>query len=585
MSAIIGIDLGTTFSAAARVRDGVPAILAAGTTRIVPSVVGFTPEGQLVVGTPARNQYVVYPERTARSIKRLMGTSETVRLNDRDYTPAEISALILREIKRNAETALGEPVTRAVITVPAYFSDAARQATHEAGELAGFTVERIINEPTAAALAYGLDRSGEQQMIAVYDLGGGTFDVSIVEMNEGVLEVRASHGDTQLGGDDFDELLMNHLADEFEGENGLDPRTDSKARARLLRAAEDAKIVLSSQPFARVREEYLMEIDGQPLHLDLEIERNTFQELISDLVDGTLHAFNQALADSGLEADELDRVLFVGGSTRIPLVWERVAAHTGLEPMTEIDPDEAVALGAGVQAAIIDGEPLDAILVDVTPHSLGIAVAELQMGQVMDDRYAIIIHRNTTLPTTRAQVYSALHPGQKAIDLKVYQGESPVASENTLLGQFLFDDLKPEAPGEPPRVTVEFDLDMNGILNVRAADRGSAKVHHTTLHAAHTRLSTNDREASARYLADLEIAPTGDGGTIYDGGTYEDEPQDDSDPLLARARQFIRAQSESAAELAALVAALEAAKKAGHADEAADLNGQLLDILYDLDDA
>ncbi len=408
-------------------------------------------------------------------------------------------------------------------------------------------------------------------MIAVYDLGGGTFDVSIVELNQGVLEVRASHGDTHLGGDDIDERLMDDLAESCQDEHGLDPREDRKARARLLRAAEEAKITLSAQPFARVREEYLMEKDGRPLHLDREIERRAFEELIADRLEDTLSAFDRALGDAGLSAGDLDKVLFVGGSTRIPLVWEMVAAHTGLEPMSEINPDEAVALGAAVQAAIIAGEPLDAILVDVTPHSLGIEVAEWQLGEIVPDRYGIIIHRNTTLPTTRAQVFSALFPEQTAINVKVYQGESPVASQNTLLGEFLFEDLKPETPGEPPRVTVGFDLDVNGILHVQAADRGSAAVRQTTLQAAHTRLSTSAKEASARHLAELEGAPP-------------DVAAGDVDPLLARARRLLRDRREDADELARLVAALEAARREGHYDAAEELSNQMLDLLYELED-
>ncbi len=567
MSPIIGIDLGTTFSAVGYVNRGRPAILPNGAERIVPSVVGFTPAGQLIVGAPARNQYVLYPELTVRSIKRKMGSDEKIPLNGRDHTPAEISALILREMKRIAEANLGEAVTRAVITVPAFFSDAARQATREAGEIAGFTVERIINEPTAAALAYGLDRVDEQQLIAVYDLGGGTFDVSIIELNQGVIEVRASHGDTHLGGDDFDERLMNHLADRFQEETDLDPRQDRKALARLTRAAEQAKIALSTQPFVRVREEYLMEKDGHPLHLDVEFERREFEAMIADLLEGTLAAFDQALADAGLKASDLGKVLFVGGSTRIPLVWDRVAAHTGLEPMVEINPDEAVALGAGVQAAIIAGEPLDAILVDVTPHSLGIEVAEWHFGQPVPDRYGIIIHRNTTLPASRAQVFMALFPGQTAIDVKVYQGESPIASQNTLLGEFRFDNLKQEEEGQPPRITVQFDLDVNGILNVSAVDRGSGAAQQTTLRAAHTRLSPSDKEASARYLAGLESAP-----------------EDSDDPLLSRARQVLQERLEGVEELAEVAAQLEAAKHEGRADDAAALGEQLLDLLYGLED-
>ena len=569
MSKIVGIDLGTTFSAVGHVQNGVPFILPNGAERIVPSVVGFTPAGALVVGTPARNQYVLHPERTVRSIKRRIGTDLPVTLNDRDYTPAEISAIILREMKRIAETNLGEPIERAVITVPAYFSDAARQATKEAGEIAGFTVERIINEPTAAALAYGLDRAGERQIIAVYDLGGGTFDVSIIELNQGVIEVRASHGDTHLGGDDFDDRLVDFLAGQFIEAHGVDPRDDRNALARLTRAAEQAKIELSTQPFTLVREEYLLEKDRRPLHLDVEVARAEFEKLIGDLLAGTLTAFDRALADAGLQKGDLEKVIFVGGSTRIPFVWELVANHVGLEPMVEINPDEAVALGAAVQAALIAGEPLDAILVDVTPHSLGIEVAHWEFGRFVPDHYGIIVRRNTTLPARRAQVFSALYPDQTAIKVQVYQGESPTASKNTLLGEFLFEDLAQEAPGEPPHITVEFDLDLNGILNVSAVDRGSGQIKQTTLRAAHARLNTAAKEASARYVGELWEAST----AAVAGG----------DPLLAQARNWLDREIEEASALADLVERYEAAQRAGDEAEIERLREELIDVLYDLD--
>jgi molecular chaperone DnaK len=570
MSKIVGIDLGTTFSAVGTVQKGRPVILPNGAERIIPSVVGFTPAGALVVGTPARNQYVLYPEQTVRSIKRRMGTDVPITLNGRDYTPAEISAIILREMKRIAEINLGEPVDHAVITVPAYFPDAARQATKDAGEIAGFTVERIINEPTAAALAYGLDRTGEKQLIAVYDLGGGTFDVSIIELNQGVIEVRASHGDTHLGGDDFDMRLVDFLAKDFIDEHEIDPRDDRKAMARLLRAAEQAKITLSAQPFAQVREEYLLEKDGRPLHLEVEVARSEFEELIRDLLQGTLAAFDQALADAGLQKGDLEKVIFVGGSTRIPLVWELIANHVGLEPMVEINPDEAVALGAGVQAALIAGEPLEAILVDVTPHSLGIEVATWEFGRLMPDHYGVIVRRNTTLPARRAQVFSAIHPDQTAIRVKVYQGEMPTASQNTLLGEFLFEDLQPEISGEPPHITVEFDLDMNGILHVSAADRGSGQIKQTTLRAAHARLNPSAKEASARYVSDLwESARSLEG---------------EDDPLLARAQHLLDREIEDASALADLVGRLKAARSAGEEVEADRLREELIDLLYDLDE-
>jgi molecular chaperone DnaK len=592
---IVGIDLGTTYSAAALVQAGIPHILAQGDERIMPSMVGLTPQGGLLVGTPARNQYTLYPERTVRSIKRKMGTEERVSLGDREYTPPEISALILRELKRRAEGQLGEPVDRAVITVPAYFSDAARQATREAGEIAGFTVERIINEPTAAALAYGLDRSAERRLVAVYDLGGGTFDVSIIELDDGVVEVRASHGDTQLGGDDFDQRLVDFLAERFQEQHGIDPRTDRRALARLTRAAESAKIALSSQTFARVREEYLISEGNRPLHLDIEIARAEFEALIEDLVARTLDSFDAALSDTGIEADGLDRILLVGGSTRVPLVWQRVYEHTGLEPETAINPDEAVALGAAVQAAIVAGEPLDAILVDVTPHSLGIAVAEVMFGRVVPDQYSVIIHRNTTIPTTRSEVYSALSPGQTAIELKVYQGEEAIASRNTRLGTFMFEGLRPESAGEPPRITVSFDFDLNGILHVSAIDRGSGKQAGLQVKAAGTRLTPIEIVSARAGLTDLESTLLADLDEdeleALEGEVIEDEVAPPSGPipiqaqaLLARARRLLAA-TPTDEDLHEAVVALETQLRAGDAAAIDAAQETLLDLIYDRDES
>ena len=583
---IVGIDLGTTNSAVAYVRDGVPRILAQGQERIMPSIVGLTPQGGLLIGTPARNQYTLYPERTIRSIKRKMGTDERVRLGEQDYSPQEVSALILRELKRRAEAVLGEAVDGAVVTVPAYFSDAARQATREAGEIAGFTVERIINEPTAGALAYGLDRSGERQMVAVYDLGGGTFDVSIIELDAGVVEVRASHGDTQLGGDDFDARLVDFLATRFQDDHQLDPRDDARAMARLSRAAEDAKIALSTQPFVRIREEYLISQGNRPLHLDVEVARSQFEELIADLVDRTLQSLDTALKDAGITADELDKILFVGGSTRVPLVWERVAEHSGLEPEMAVNPDEAVALGAAVQAAIIAGEPLEAILVDVTPHSLGIEVAEMAFGRVIPDRYSAIIGRNTTIPTTKSEVYSALSPQQTRIELKVYQGEEAIASHNTLLGTFMFEGLRPEAAGQPARITVTFDFDLNGILHVSAVDRGSGKQAGMQVKAAHVRLGIDEivstrgtLEALEAYLDDEDV------GEILDG-----EVQDEVTPsnpeartLLDRARLLL-SRDLNDTPLREAVDALEEALRGGDEGETETRQEALLDLIYDRDD-
>jgi molecular chaperone DnaK len=579
----------------ALVRDGSPQILAHGGERIMPSVVGFGPDGGLLVGTPARNQYVLYPERTARSIKRLMGQDTRVTLGERAYRPQELSALVLRELKRRAEAQLGTPVERAVITVPAYFSDAARQATREAGEIAGFSVERIINEPTAAALAYGLDRAVEErQYIAVYDLGGGTFDVSIIELDAGVVEVRASHGNTQLGGDDFDALLVDHLAERFQQDHGVNPRADRRALARLSRAAEQAKITHSSQPFARVQEEYLLSDNGRPLHQDVELSRHEFEALIADLAGQTLASLDQALQDAGIGVDELSRILFVGGSTRIPLIWQLVADHTGIEPEVAINPDEAVALGAAVQAAIIAGEPLDAILVDVTPHSLGIEVAEWQFGDLVPDRYNVIIQRNTTIPTSRSEVYSAITPEQRAIEVKVYQGEHPIASRNTLLGAFMFENLRPEAPGTPPRITVQFDFDLNGILQVAALDRGSGQQAGMHVSAARARLSAAEIAGARQDLDDLALEALG-----LDNGPGElEELEAPSTPqtspgrvssletlgLLARAR---RALARSSGDNSALQNALNGLQDAIGRDDDVDIaarSDELLDLLYELDE-
>lgn len=599
MPIVVGIDLGTTFSAVALVHDGVPQILPHGDERIIPSVVGVTVDGSLLVGTPARNQYVLYPQRTVRSIKRQMGENVQVTLDDRSFTPSEISAIILRELKRSAEAQLGQPVERVVITTPAYFSDAARQATREAGDLAGFTVERIINEPTAAALAYGLDRGGdERQLVAVYDLGGGTFDVSIIELDSGVVEVRASHGNTQLGGDDFDQRLVDWLAERFIVEHGADPRNDARALARLTRAAETAKIALSRQPFARVREEYLLTEGGRPLHLDVEVARTQFEDLIADLLEGTLQSFDAALKDAGIEAEELSRILFVGGSTRIPLVGRMVFEHTGIEPETVINPDEAVALGAAVQAAIIAGEPLDAILVDVTPHSLGIEVAEWHFGQLVPGRYSVLIPRNTAIPTSRSEVYSALHAQQTAIDLKIYQGEEPIAAHNTLLGEVLFDALRPEAPGMPPRITVQFDFDLDGIVHVSSVDRGSGKQVQTTVRAARAHLTpaeitTVRADLDALAWADLDDGEPGlyaqasdiEAGSGTDAGTGRVAHADPGmAALLARARRVVDESEGDTTRLQQVIRDVEAAVARGDAAAIQAQYDALLDALYDTED-
>lgn len=416
MSRTVGIDLGTTNSLVAVVENGRPRVLARGDERLVPSVVGLSDDGRIIVGQSALNQYVLAPERTIRSIKRKMGTEDKVSLGDREYLPEEISAFTLRHLKAMAEEVLGEPVSGAVITVPAYFSDAQRLATKRAGELAGLEVLRIINEPTAAALAYGIEQQADQ-FLMVYDLGGGTFDVSIIEQQGDVLEVRASHGNVHLGGDDFDERLLQHLLAALSSEHRYDFKADRRAMARLNRASESVKVALSSAPFARAAEEFLARYDGQIAHLDAEVARGEFETMIDDLLHSTLDSIDRAMKDAQLSADKINRVLLVGGSTRIPHVAEMIEDHLGLQPSMEINPDEAVALGAAVQAAIIAGEPVEAMLIDVSPHSLGIAVAQLMFDNIIPGVFKPIVRRNTTIPTTKSELFHTISPHQDTVEI------------------------------------------------------------------------------------------------------------------------------------------------------------------------
>jgi molecular chaperone DnaK len=579
MSHIVGIDLGTTNSGVAVVKHGHPIMLPNGSERIMPSVVGYSPGGEWLVGTPARNQYVFDPDNTVRSIKRSMGTATRVSLGRQEFTPQEISAFILRELKGVAERSLDESISDAVITVPAYFSDAARQATRDAGVIAGFNVRRIINEPTSAALAYGLNM-GEDHLALVYDLGGGTFDVSLVELMDGIVEVRASHGNTHLGGDDFDTRLAELLATWFEQDKKVDLRQDRRAWARLMRAAEMAKIALSDEPFVWVREEYIAEQYGVPLHLEYEVSRHEFQDLIADLVEMTLDSVNQVLADADISPDELTQVLMVGGSSRVPAVWEAMAQHLEIEPQMTLNPEEVVALGASVQAAIIAGEPIDAILVDVTPHSLGIAVAENRMGHIVTDRYKVLIHRNTTIPVTKADVFSTLHPEQNTIKIEVYQGESHIASDNTPLGNFLISDLEPEYPGELSYVTVKFDIDVNGMLQVTAQDRNTGKQEKIAIEASFTRLTESQILAAQN---SLQAYPASE--TIETQATILPLSEEQT-ALLTRAERLLDENTLSASDnkkLAQLVISIQVARAEKDPEQIEQLMDALLDLLFDLE--
>ena len=488
MGKIIGIDLGTTNSCVAVIEGGEPNVIAnAEGNRTTPSVVAFSKDGQRMVGQVAKRQAITNPDRTIMSIKREMGTSYKVQIDDKSYTPQEISAMILQKLKADAEAYLGQPVTSAVITVPAYFTDSQRQATKDAGKIAGLDVKRIINEPTAAALAYGLDKEHDQK-IMVYDLGGGTFDVSVLEIGDGVIEVLATAGNNRLGGDDFDEAVMNYLVDEFKKESGIDLRSDKVAMQRLREAAEKAKVELSGVMTTNINLPYVTADATGPKHLDITLTRAKFNELTHDLVEKTTGPVNQALADSGLKASELSKILLVGGSTRIPAVQEAVQKITGKEPFKGINPDECVADGAAIQGGVLGGDVEGILLLDVAPLSLGI---ETQGG--INTR---LIERNTTIPTKKSQIFSTAANNQTSVEVNVLQGEREMAQYNKSLGKFHLTGI-PMAPRGVPQIEVTFDIDANGIVNVSAKDLGTGKEQNITITAS-TNLSKDDIEKAVK---------------------------------------------------------------------------------------
>ena len=475
MSKIIGIDLGTTNSCVAVMEGGEPTVIAnAEGARTTSSVVAFAKNGERLVGQVAKRQAVTNPERTVISIKRRMGEDFKINIDGKSYTPPEISAMILQKLKADAESYLGEKVERAVITVPAYFSDAQRQATKDAGRIAGLEVERIINEPTAAALAYGLDK-GSAHKILVYDLGGGTFDVSLMEVGDGVFEVLATGGDTHLGGDDFDNRLIDYIASEFQKENGIDLRRDRMALQRLKEAAEKAKIELSGLMSVNVNLPFITADATGPKHLDITVSRAKFNELTADLVEKTIGPLNQAMRDAGVSNKDIDKVILVGGSTRIPAVQEAVQRVTGKEPYKGINPDECVAIGAAIQAGVLGGDVKDIVLLDVTPLSLGIET----MGGV----FTKLIDRNTTIPVKQTQIFSTAADGQTSVDVHVLQGEREMAAYNKTLGRFQLSGIAP-APRGVPQIEVTFDIDANGIVHVSAKDLGTGKEQSMTITAS-----------------------------------------------------------------------------------------------------
>ncbi|MCT2194883.1 molecular chaperone DnaK [Paenibacillus sp. FSL K6-2441] len=492
MSKVIGIDLGTTNSCVAVMEGGEAVVIPNPEgARTTPSVVGFKKDGERIVGETAKRQAITNPDRTIISIKRHMGTNHKEVIDGKEYTPQEISAIILQKLKADAEAYLGQPVTQAVITVPAYFNDSQRQATKDAGKIAGLEVLRIVNEPTAAALAYGLDKA-EDQTILVYDLGGGTFDVSILELGDGFFEVKATSGDNHLGGDDFDQKIIDYLVAEFKKDQGIDLSKDKAAVQRLKDAAEKAKKELSGVLTTTISLPFITVVDGVPQHLEVNLTRAKFEELTADLVERTLGPTRRALSDAGLTPADIDKVVLVGGSTRIPAVQEAIKKLTGKEPHKGVNPDEVVALGAAVQAGVLTGDVKDVVLLDVTPLSLGIETA----GGV----FTKMIERNTTIPTSKSQIFSTFADNQPSVEIHVLQGEREMAAGNKTLGRFILGDIPP-APRGVPQIEVTFDIDANGIVNVSATDKGTGKSQKITI----TSSSGLSDEEIERMMKDAEL--------------------------------------------------------------------------------
>ncbi|MEQ1528717.1 MAG: Hsp70 family protein [Methylococcales bacterium] len=497
---IIGIDLGTTNSEVAIVEQGKVRIIADGDKKILPSFVGIDINGELLVGDSARNQYLAYPERTVKSIKRLMGQNSRIDLAGHVYSPQEISAIILKRLKTIAEQDLGQTISKAVITVPAYFSDAQRQATREAGEIAGLDVVRMINEPTAAALVYGGQQTEPKRML-VYDLGGGTFDVSVVTIEAGVVEVLASHGDNHLGGDDFDQQIINYLLEHLQNTYQVDARQNSKAMARISRAAEQAKFLLSEQPFAQIEEEYLLDQDGSALHLSVELSRMAYEDMIEDYINATMDAVHIALKGAKLTVNDIDDIILVGGSTRTPCIRERMLAEFGFEPHSEVDPDLCVAMGAAMQAAMINGQHVDTVLVDVTPYTYGSSAIGTLNGNYYPYMYVPIIHKYSVLPNRKTEAFMTSYDGQETVEVTIYQGEDADALNNIKIGEFRIEGLQNTAAGN--LITLTLDLDLNGILHVSAQEKATGLQKSITIKNALAQFESSSLDTAKQRITSL----------------------------------------------------------------------------------
>ncbi|MGK5094100.1 Hsp70 family protein [Deltaproteobacteria bacterium TL4] len=580
MEKIIGIDLGTTNSSVAIVQNGTAVILEnENGLKLIPSVVGISPEGKLLVGDEALRQYAASPDSTVKSVKRRMGTDHQFQLNDQRFSATEISSIILKTLKAQAEAAVGETLSKAVITVPAYFSDAQRQATKQAGELAGLEVVRILNEPTAAAMVYNL-QSEVPEKVLVYDLGGGTFDVSIVEISDDVTEVLASHGNNMLGGDDFDRKLQNLLVQEFESQNGVDLRNDPRAMNRLERVAEQTKIKLSSYVFVDVREEFLSKKGTEPLHLSTTISRENFEMLIESQLESTLHSIDRALEDAHLKPDEIDRVVLAGGSTRIPMVRKLLEQHLGKTIYDEIDPDLCVALGAAYQAGILAGEDIASILVDVTPYSLGVKALVYDHTNFIPDYFSVIIPRNTVIPVSRSEVYSNPSDNMDRILVDVYQGEQPTTDGNIQLGEIWIRDLPP-APADSLQIEVHFDFDVNGILQVSAHDRTSGKKETLTISSTNTKLSPPQMVKVQDRIE--ELWETRSPQSEKENQEYQFSPEHQN--LYDRAQKLLTSiEDENESEdLQQLMTDLEAAYRLKNMEKMGQVVEELSDVVYYLE--